>query len=199
MNLVIGMVDAFEEAAVSDTHTPALYASFLRVLVENRQGATTTAGPGSRNSVGPRDVESMAGPATAVDGSGPAARNHPVDPQPVDISSTAAPSVPSQSQPAVDESVFTSATMDTLLNQQGFWESVLMSVAFHLISTFGLLRLEDDRPGFGGPLQGLSGGGGTIYDPWTFSPTNSGRNTPMGFSPGGLNGSGGMPEFGTPL
>jgi hypothetical protein len=128
MDLVIGLVDALEEAAVSDTHTPALYASFLRVLVENRQGGATTTGPASRNSVAPFDVESTAGPATAVDGAAPAAENPQVDPQLVDTSSSsaAAASGGSQGQPAVDESIFTSASMDTLLNQQGFWDSVLM-------------------------------------------------------------------------
>jgi hypothetical protein len=126
MDLVVGLVDALEEAAVSDTHTPALYASFLRVLVENRQG-TATNGPVSRDSLAPLDSEEAARQATGIDGSiSLGAESQQVNPQLLEEPPAVTTSLSSQGQPAVDESIFTSASMDTLLNQQGFWDSVLM-------------------------------------------------------------------------
>ncbi|KAL8290408.1 hypothetical protein RQP46_002666 [Phenoliferia psychrophenolica] len=143
LSLVRDAADTLERCAVDDTHTPALYASFLRALIENKRTGGRTA-PGSRvgtqpNSpvLGPVGIEnfikSRAGSAAPGEG-------------------VFAPMGEGDSN---DFTAFDSVAMDSMLSNGGFWDNMLM-------------------PGFGGPLQGLSGGTGMMLggatDPWSMTP-----------------------------
>ncbi|KAI5481117.1 hypothetical protein MNV49_005552 [Pseudohyphozyma bogoriensis] len=117
MKLVSDGAQALDNCAVDENHTPALYASFLRALIDNKRNGGRTA-PASR-----AGTRLFGGSAEGGEGGGP-----------------------------IDLEAFNTQSMDTML-QGGFWDNMLM-------------------PGFGGPLQGLSGGSGTMFgaaDPWTIA------------------------------
>lgn len=149
MSLVEDMAKAFEECAVDETHTPALYAHFIRALLDNKRNGPRTA-PSSRANTRP----------SSPNPSGAATQQHVVnggDDDPSSITEDtfieprlAANSSSAQhgSSAAASESTapgtaFDSAAMDSMLSTGGFWDNMLM-------------------PGFGGPLVNLAGGTGTM-------------------------------------
>ncbi|KAK4698784.1 hypothetical protein P7C70_g7483, partial [Phenoliferia sp. Uapishka_3] len=175
--LVRDAADTLERCAVDDTHTPALCkptpaffkmkvtdmefsledASFLRALIENKRTGGRTA-PASRVGTQPNSPVISATPL-------PIGIEH-------FIRSRAGSAAPEGGIYASmgegdsnDFTAFDSIAMDTMLAAGGFWDNMLM-------------------PGFGGPLQGLSGGTGTMLgaatDPWSMTPLHSRPGSPNG-------------------
>ncbi|KAM0751306.1 hypothetical protein T439DRAFT_380294 [Meredithblackwellia eburnea MCA 4105] len=165
MALVKDAADTLQSCAVDDTHTPALYASFLRALIENKRTGGRTA-PASRVPTQPNSpvmtaanlenfVKSRAGSvgpeglfASLMGGAGDST---------VPVAGT--------SGDPNEFAAFDSLAMDTMLSNGGFWENMLL-------------------PGYGGPLQGLSGGTGMMLgggtDPWSLTPLHSRPGSPNG-------------------
>ena len=175
LRLVTDVAETLERCAVDDTHTPALYASFLRALIDNKKTGVL---PGSRaaSRLG-SPVPNGAGGA-AVGGAGGAGTVPGVD---VFLRSRAGSLGPIGEEGAEEtgeggpggagngvnghplSDAFDPQAMDSLLAGGDFWSNMLM-------------------PGFGGPLAGLSGGSGTSeYHILVFEPCRDGRGADSGF------------------
>ncbi|KAG9015703.1 hypothetical protein FRB90_004396 [Tulasnella sp. 427] len=196
LSLVGEVADLFDEMAVNQYHTPALYSSFLRALVSSKAGQTRdgTPAPGSENNVpttnGDGDA-SMQEPPSSNGAHAPTGGAPPSHPQPgaqPDHSSAmnswngfnafnnySGEIGPTQVQ---DLSTFpptfaspTDANDYPLFSMDnilgdGFWDSVLM-------------------PGYNNSFEGLSGGfvygagGSGFITPKRNSPVPSGANSPL--------------------
>lgn len=176
------VAETLERCAVDDTHTPALYASFLRALIDNKKTGVL---PGSRavsrlgspvpNGAGAAGAGAPAAPAPGMDAF---LRSRAGSLGPIGEEATGgaedgeggagANGAGLGGHPLSD--AFDPQAMDSLLAGGDFWSNMLM-------------------PGFGGPLAGLSGGSGTMLgnpaDPWSATPLHSRPGSPSGFHGGG--------------
>ncbi|GAA5917930.1 hypothetical protein JCM5296_007001 [Sporobolomyces johnsonii] len=168
MRLVRETAETLEKSAVDDQHTPALYGSFLRALIDNKLHGPRTAAnsraptrPGSPNLAMP----SSAGLSYTLNGGNSIGlesflRSRATSPAP----SAFPGDLPAFGFGAAegemgDAAVHDALTMDSMLSDGGFWSQMLM-------------------PGFGGPLASLSGGTGTVFagnpaDPFSMTPFHS--------------------------
>ncbi|KAK4050348.1 hypothetical protein OIO90_005141 [Microbotryomycetes sp. JL221] len=177
IRLVRDVAETFERSAVDETHTPALYASFLRTLLDNKLHGPRTA-PGSRVNTRPgTPVHSGQHASNGLPPGGPGNQNmetllkmgegHPQATYEGGVPTSAAGEggAPTTGEHSAGEQAFDSMAMDTMLSNGGFWDNMLM-------------------PGFGGPLASLSGGTGTmlgnITDPWSVTPLHSRPGSPTG-------------------
>ncbi|KAM0790082.1 hypothetical protein ACM66B_005410 [Microbotryomycetes sp. NB124-2] len=175
IRLVRDVAETFERSAVDENHTPALYASFLKTLIDNKLHGPRTA-PGSRANTRPGSP--VAGHSSTSNGLPPAGPGNEnmeallkmgggdLHHQQMFEGGVPATSGGGGELP-VGEQAFDSMAMDTMLSNGGFWDNMLM-------------------PGFGGPLASLSGGTGTmlgnITDPWSVTPLHSRPGSPTGTS-----------------
>ncbi|SCV73842.1 BQ2448_6272 [Microbotryum intermedium] len=162
IRLVRNVAETFERAAIDDTHTPALYASFLRALIDNKLNTGRTA-PGSRAATRPSSPahgvsSTMGGVGVAMEAYLKSRANSP--------GGEGLEGAGGSEHHSTNNEHFDSLAMDSMLSNGGFWDNMLM-------------------PGFGGPLQGLSGGTGTMLgtmgDQWSVTPMHSRPGSPNPF------------------
>ncbi|SDA01519.1 BZ3500_MvSof-1268-A1-R1_Chr10-1g02747 [Microbotryum saponariae] len=164
IRLVRNVAETFERAAIDDTHTPALYASFLRALIDNKLNTGRTA-PGSRAATRPSSPAHGAASMGGGIGVGMEAylKSRANSPGGEGLEGAAGGS---EHHSSTNNEHFDSLAMDSMLSNGGFWDNMLM-------------------PGFGGPLQGLSGGTGTMLgtmgDHWSVTPMHSRPGSPNPF------------------
>ncbi|GAA5889963.1 hypothetical protein JCM16303_004877 [Sporobolomyces ruberrimus] len=186
MRLVRDTADVLEKSAVDEQHTPALYGSFLRALIDNKLNGTRTAAnsraptrPGSPNQnagLFNNPINSANGPAgldsylrSRANSVGPEGLS-PVGPNFVGDLPTFTPggsfNFNGHGDGVVEEgSAHDAFTVDTMLQEGGFWSQMLM-------------------PGFGEGFAEfkLSGGTGTVFsnaaDPWSVTPLHSRPGSP---------------------
>ncbi|GAA6061307.1 hypothetical protein JCM10212_005421 [Sporobolomyces blumeae] len=183
MKLVRETAEVLEKSAIDEQHTPALYASFLRALIDNKLNGTRTAAnsraptrPGSPNPAGGANQPVNA--TNGLSGLDSYLRSRANSPDPTSPGGTNLIGDLPTFTPgggfsfnggavgdnALEEgAAYDAFTVDTMLQEGGFWSQMLM-------------------PGFGGPLAGLSGGTGTVFsnpaDPWSVTPLHSRPGSP---------------------
>ncbi|GAA5934373.1 Zn(II)2Cys6 transcription factor [Sporobolomyces koalae] len=189
MRLVRDTADVLEKSAVDEQHTPALYGSFLRALIENKLNGPRTAAnsraptrPGSPNG----NNGSFAQPLNPTNGAagldsylrsransvGPEGLDQQIGPNFMGDLPTFTPggsfNFNGHGDGVVEEGAAHDAfTVDTMLQEGGFWSQMLM-------------------PGFGEGFADfkLSGGTGTVFsgnsaDPWSVTPLHSRPGSPV--------------------
>ncbi|KAH8918123.1 hypothetical protein BT69DRAFT_1285999 [Atractiella rhizophila] len=175
--LVQEVIDLFESVAVDDTHTPALYAKFLKMLLEGRRGTGTRA-------AGTREGSLVAGQETNVVGQEGNAlglesvvKNFAIQQQPqggmgMDMNADGGTFVNGNANGSFN--LATDAEMDNFLDQQGLWNNFLFpgfGSQFELSAggaAFGGLPMENAPWDVGN----MSGGGG--MGAWTPGEMESG-------------------------
>ncbi|GAA5906540.1 Zn(II)2Cys6 transcription factor [Sporobolomyces salmoneus] len=183
MKLVRDTADVLEQSAVDEQHTPALYGSFLRALIDNKLNGSRTAA-NSRAPTRPGSPNQNAGPfsqpvnsngldsylRSRANSVGPEGLS-PVAPNFVGDLPTFTPggsfNFNGHGDGVVEEGAAHDAfTVDTMLQEGGFWSQMLM-------------------PGFGEGFAEfkLSGGTGTVFsntggDPWSVTPLHSRPGSP---------------------
>ncbi|KAK4051002.1 hypothetical protein OIV83_003131 [Microbotryomycetes sp. JL201] len=166
IRLVRDVAETFERSAVDENHTPALYASFLKTLIDNKLHGPRTA-PGSRVHTRPGSPVTGQSSSNGLPPGGPGNENMEslLKMSGGDVHQPFEGGGGISGEQPVGEQAFDSMAMDTMLSNGGFWDNMLM-------------------PGFGGPLASLSGGTGTmlgnITDPWSVTPLHSRPGSPTG-------------------
>ncbi|GAA6004116.1 hypothetical protein JCM10207_002434 [Rhodosporidiobolus poonsookiae] len=203
MRLVRETAETLEAAAVDEQHTPALYASFLRMLIENKLNGPKTAAnsraptrPGSPvgNALGFGGASGMnaafTNPGAYMNGGTPSAAGLEM------FLKSRAPSVgpdgtatPGFSFDATLGGAFPGGLGDASFGFNGMNGGEFTAAGGEGGPAFDSLMVDDVlsangfwssmlMPGFGGPLAGLSGGSGTVFsnnpaDPYSITPFHS--------------------------
>ncbi|KAI0822788.1 fungal-specific transcription factor domain-containing protein [Trametes gibbosa] len=185
--IVNDVANVFEQIAVNQLHTPALYSCFLRALVSARTdananstyahaaAASSSSGPGSGSGAGAHDAAQSAhaytnGHHASASGSGSGVTvdallenfEYSGEMGPVADISTFPPTMAPTPQHGLDVNML---SMDSILSAD-FWDSVLVPGSSHSLESLS-----------GGFVYG-AGGSGLITPRMWMSPLPSGANTP---------------------